>query len=160
MKGQKGFTLIELMIVVAVIGVLASIAIPQYQKYVAKAEAASGLATMTGIKTNVEAFVAENGAFPSGKDTQTAQHLGAPANTDLPLGTIAFQVDEGVGGQIDLKFADEDVNSLLQGKTLSLVRANKTGAWTCSSTDIEASILPKNCSKEKEDESSPGGSQQ
>ncbi|MGB1974247.1 MAG: pilin, partial [Vibrio toranzoniae] len=61
---QKGFTLIELMIVVAVIGVLSAIAIPQYQKYVAKAEVASALATMTGIKTNVEAYSAENGAFP------------------------------------------------------------------------------------------------
>ncbi|WP_218742579.1 pilin, partial [Vibrio parahaemolyticus] len=63
-KKQQGFTLIELMIVVAVIGVLASIAIPQYQKYVAKSEVASALATMTGVKTNVEAYAVENGEFP------------------------------------------------------------------------------------------------
>ncbi|NMS37687.1 pilin, partial [Vibrio parahaemolyticus] len=63
-KKQQGFTLIELMIVVAVIGVLAAIAIPQYQKYVAKSEVASALATLTGVKTNVEAYAVENGAFP------------------------------------------------------------------------------------------------
>ncbi len=46
---QKGFTLIELMIVVAVIGVLAAVALPQYQKYVGKSEAASALATLSGF---------------------------------------------------------------------------------------------------------------
>ena len=143
MKKQQGFTLIELMIVVAVIGVLSAIAIPQYQKYVAKAEVASALSTMTGVKTNVEAYVVETGAFPN--DTaagQTAQDLGAPEDADLPLGVISFVKTTG---HLDFAFKSTGVNKLLQGKTLSLVRNDTSGAWTCSSSDIDASLLPKNC---------------
>ncbi|MCD9479856.1 pilin [Photobacterium phosphoreum] len=144
MKKQQGFTLIELMIVVAVIGVLSAIAIPQYQKYVAKAEAASALATMTGVKTNVEAYIVETGAFPDDStDGQTAQDLGAPEDADLPLGAISFVK---ATGHLDFLFKTSGVNKLLQGKTLSLVRHATSGAWICNSKDIEKSLLPKNCS--------------
>ncbi|MCD9479855.1 pilin [Photobacterium phosphoreum] len=147
MKKQQGFTLIELMIVVAVIGVLSAIAIPQYQKYVAKAEAASALATMTGVKTNVEAFVVENGIFPvETVGGQTSQDLGAPADDDLPLGTISFSTQKTDSGHIDFKFNEVNVNKLLQGNTLSLKRAENTGVWTCLSTNIDKSLLPKTCS--------------
>ncbi|MGL5727230.1 MAG: pilin, partial [Plesiomonas sp.] len=64
-KMKQGFTLIELMIVVAVIGVLAAIAIPQYQNYVAKAEIGAALSTLASLKTNVEDHIASNGSFPS-----------------------------------------------------------------------------------------------
>ncbi len=69
---KKGFTLIELMIVVAVIGVLAAVALPQYQKYIGKSEAASALATLSGLRTNIEAYTLEQGSFP---DTETTPAL-------------------------------------------------------------------------------------
>lgn len=60
---QGGFTLIELMIVVAIIGVLASIAVPQYQNYVGRAQAAEAFTATAGIRTDIAVYYAENGSF-------------------------------------------------------------------------------------------------
>ncbi|NAZ91385.1 pilin [Vibrio toranzoniae] len=140
---QKGFTLIELMIVVAVIGVLSAIAIPQYQKYVAKAEVASALATMTGIKTNVEAYSAENGAFP---DSDLTDELGVPSK--IPVGAITFKPGASAGvGTIVFTFASSGVSTILHEKAFVLGRTGD-GEWECDShaTDgVEDALLPKNC---------------
>ncbi|MCD9486089.1 pilin [Photobacterium iliopiscarium] len=143
MKKQQGFTLIELMIVVAVIGVLSAIAIPQYQKYVAKAEVASVLSTMTGIKTNLEAFIVENGRFPTGKTGEEPVDLGAPKV--MPLGEFSLEPGTKDAGTLNLEFGDTNVNALLQGSNLTLAREAKTGTWTCTSADIEKALLPKGC---------------
>ncbi|EGR0127298.1 pilin [Vibrio vulnificus] len=143
-KKQQGFTLIELMIVIAVIGVLSAIAFPQYQKYVAKSEIASVLATLTGAKTNVEATTVETGAFPAaGKETA----LGVPA---MPLGTVAFapNADNPDAGTITFTFdaAGADASALVAGKKLILTRTTATGAWACTSDIKKAdSLLPKTC---------------
>lgn len=148
-QGQKGFTLIELMIVVAVIGVLSAIAMPQYQKYVAKTEVASVLATITGVKTNVEAHTVEKGAFPE-KGKETA--LGVPT---MSLGTVAFAPTEGGdGGAIVFTFAttaSASVSTLVSGQNLTLTRIATTGEWKCTSTDINEadSLLPKTCKGKK-----------
>jgi type IV pilus assembly protein PilA len=62
---QKGFTLIELMIVVAIIGILAAIAIPAYQNYTIRAQVTEGLSLADGWKTGVAEFYAQNGTFPT-----------------------------------------------------------------------------------------------
>ncbi|WP_318504421.1 type IV pilin protein [Photobacterium leiognathi] len=65
MKKQQGFTLIELMIVVAVIGLLSAIAIPKYQEFAKKGAIASGVSSLSGLKTNIEEYIVSNGSFPS-----------------------------------------------------------------------------------------------
>jgi len=141
-KKQQGFTLIELMIVVAVIGVLAAIAIPQYQKYVAKSEVASALATLTGVKTNVEAYA----AFPDGSTAdQTEADLGVPST--IPSGVIAFSTASSAGGTIKFTFNASGVSNLITSKNFELVRASD-GTWTCqgsSASPVTDDLLPKNC---------------
>ncbi len=98
MKKQNGFTLIELMIVVAVIGVLSAIAIPQYQEYVKKSAVGTALASVSAYKTNIEDNIAATGSFPtvsaafgSGKITATS---GAVATTGTP-NKITAEILEG-----------------------------------------------------------------
>ncbi|CAE6893252.1 Belongs to the N-Me-Phe pilin family [Vibrio sp. B1REV9] len=140
---QKGFTLIELMMVVAVIGVLAMVAIPQYQKYVAKAEVAAALSLMTGVKTNVEAYTAEYGAFPAASESSA---LGVPSI--IPQGTIAFEPDaSSASGSIRFTFAT-DSSPKLVGSDFALVRSIN-GGWTCTASGatsaVESALLPKTC---------------
>lgn len=64
-RGQKGFTLIELMIVIAIIGILAAIAIPQFTKYRARAHNQTALADLRNVKTDLEGFFAEHQEYPN-----------------------------------------------------------------------------------------------
>ena len=65
-KVQKGFTLIELMIVIAIIGILAAIAIPAYQNYTIRSQVTEGLSLADGWKTSISEYYAQNGKFPQG----------------------------------------------------------------------------------------------
>ncbi|WP_112478817.1 pilin [Vibrio variabilis] len=138
---QQGFTLIELMIVVAVIGVLAAVALPQYQNYVAKSELSSALATLSGLKTNVETFTLENGEFPA--DTQSAA-VGIPAAS---MGNIelAQSSASSASGTITYNFVAGLVSPDLSSHGIRLVRSDE-GQWTCvTDSGITENLRPKNC---------------
>ncbi|MEF1248731.1 pilin [Vibrio owensii] len=126
-KKQQGFTLIELMIVVAVIGVLAAIAIPQYQNYVKKSEAAAGLATLRSLTTNIDTFIADTGSFPADSDAPT---LGAATDMNK-LGTIAF-ADSGASGATATFTFNGTASALESTDTVVLAKDATTGLWTCS----------------------------
>ncbi len=68
-KIQKGFTLIELMIVIAIIGILAAIAIPAYQNYTIRSQVTEGLSLADGWKTSISEYYAQNGSFPTSSST-------------------------------------------------------------------------------------------
>ncbi|GEM73911.1 pilin [Vibrio sagamiensis] len=141
-KRQQGFTLIELMIVVAVIGVLAAIAIPQYQKYVAKAEVAAALSSMAGVKVNVEAYTIEYGIFPA---TSQSSALGVPSS--IPQGSMAFSQGISSAGDIIFTFSSSNVSALLSNKTFALKR-DSDGGWRCTAsgaTAVESTLRPKSC---------------
>ncbi|EHZ2549863.1 pilin [Vibrio vulnificus] len=132
---QQGFTLIELMIVVAVIGVLAAIAVPQYQKYVAKSEAATALASITGHRTNVETYVLENGSFPS-----TSGALAIPTS---PIGVITYENPTSAAGDIKFSFNSSGVSPDIVSKHVTLSRTS-AGGWSCA-TDVATDLKPKGC---------------
>ncbi|WP_305818125.1 pilin [Photobacterium leiognathi] len=135
MKKQQGFTLIELMIVVAVIGVLAAIAVPQYQKYVGKSEASSALASITGLRTNIETHILDNGTFP---DTS------AIAPPSSALGTITYVNPVSAAGTVQFEFKSSGVSPETISKKVQLIR-DSSGTWECKS-DVADDIKPKGCS--------------
>ncbi|OCH07287.1 pilin [Aliivibrio fischeri] len=124
-QGQKGFTLIELMIVVAVIGVLSAIAIPQYQNYVKKGALGAALASASALKTNVEDVIATTGSFPGG--TSAAFNIGkinlATTAGTSAAGTIIAEINQGAGN----------------GSSITLTRSDD-GIWTCSNSNSAIDI--------------------
>ena len=77
---NSGFTLIELMIVVAIIGILVAVGIPQYQNYVARSQAAEGFSLAGGLKTAVAEYQDSNGVFPTGTDVHTELGIESAGN--------------------------------------------------------------------------------
>ncbi|KAB2824374.1 pilin [Aliivibrio finisterrensis] len=140
-QGQKGFTLIELMIVVAVIGVLTAVAVPQYQNYVKKAELGVGLANIAALKTNIEDYIATEGVFPNAsEDEEDFTRLGT--FKDLGTGDIAIAQSGAVSAAGSITFKLNDDNSAT-GKAVTLTR-DGNGKWKCTTTG-EAAIAPAKC---------------
>ncbi len=95
-KDQKGFTLIELMIVVAIIGILAAIAIPNFMNYQCKANQREGQAMLSSLRTAMEAYYAENNIYPDTTDEMDFEYKG----DDLYTVTITA-TDHTIGAEAD-----------------------------------------------------------
>ena len=126
---QKGFTLIELMIVVAIIGILAAIAIPAYQDYTIRAQVSEGLSLASDIKAGVAEYMAQTGEWPA---TLVEAGLGASAVLGDKSGRYVESLDVS-NGTIEIIYG-KDVNAKIAGSILSiqpLVNANGDVVWQC-----------------------------
>lgn len=127
MTTQKGFTLIELMIVVAIIGILAAIAIPAYQDYTIRAQVTEGMNLASAVETGVSEYYANTGNWP----TNLTQAGGDTANA--PSGKYVTGVAVGTSGVITVTYGNQ-ANSNVGTKTLSLtpgLSKNNDVAWVC-----------------------------
>jgi type IV pilus assembly protein PilA len=135
---QKGFTLIELMIVVAIIGILAAIAIPAYQDYTIRAQISEGLALTAGIKASVGESFSQTGVMPADRTT-----AGLSAVATDTQGKYVASVDVGAGGIMTVMFGNK-ANSQISGKTLQItpyIQADRSIAWRCGGADAPPGVL-------------------
>lgn len=160
MQNQKGFTLIELMIVIAIIAILAAIALPAYNNFVAKSQVTEAVSLAGGFKTQVGLFVTEEGSCPSntigseGIDSKAGQFV---SQVDLagtaPACTITVSMAQNANAKVRtgvILMTADTVN----GGTPTATGENPTGLsvegtgvtkWTCTATNIPTSMLPKSC---------------
>jgi len=134
-KKRQGFTLIELMIVITIIGLLSTFAIPAYQSHLKKGETTSAMATLRALITPAEIWYLEHGDL-SGKDT--LNELGSSANAN-PLGTIAISKGNS------LTFTFDKSNQFTKESKLIYLRT--ASGWQCSRYNIETEI--KGCPAQK-----------
>jgi type IV pilus assembly protein PilA len=136
-KAQQGFTLIELMIVVAIIGILASIAIPAYQDYIGRAQASEAVQLLGGLKTPVEERL--------GTKNDPNVVLSELKLTGNYVSTITHTADTGVFVAL---FKTDGVNTGLSAQSLDLTINTATGVWTCgrnAATTVLPKYLPGSC---------------
>jgi type IV pilus assembly protein PilA len=150
-KVEYGFTLIELMIVIAIIGILAAIAIPAYQNYTIRAQVTEGLTLADGWKTAIAEYYANKGTWPV---------QGNLTGTTVSVGKYESTVTVTTGGVIMITYGGQ-ANAKLSNLTLSMVpytNSNNDVLWQCgtatppsgtttgtAATTVSAQYLPTSC---------------
>ncbi|MEW5834099.1 MAG: pilin [Pseudomonadota bacterium] len=141
-RAARGFTLIELMIVVAIIAILAAIAVPAYQNYVIRAQVSEGVSLSASAKAAVWDYLSNTGRYPSNNIS-----AGLATNTSIK-GLYVSKVDVQ-GGKVTVAFNGPGANDKIRSQTLVLSPISHTGSidWTCKPSTIDGKYLPTLCRK-------------
>ena len=144
MEKQKGFTLIELMIVIAIIGILASIAIPAYLDYTIRSKVSEGLQPTASVKLAIAETYQGNGSFPAASNTSYG--LAAPGSIN---GTYVSSITAAANtGAITIEYKLIAPGKVDAGDDVTLtpdISAVGAMQWTCTSTSIDARYIPAIC---------------
>ena len=149
-KLQQGFTLIELMIVVAIIGILAAIALPAYQDYIARAQMSEAMVLADGLKTPVTEIYSQTGVCPDNTNA-----IGGIAAAAKITGKYVFSVTTGPTGSvtsgctITSVMNSSGVSAGIKDGDLTLTMGDSTSGlttWTCTSKKVLQKYLPSACS--------------
>ena len=142
-KSVNGFTLIELMVTVAIVGILTAVALPAYQDYTVRSQVSEGLSLVSGAKPVVGEYFANHGQYPTNSDVGFNGYIGK----------FISKTEIGADGKITATFGNQ-ANSKIMGQTVTLVPEADANTgnikWTCESS-ANAKYLPTSCMIERAD---------
>ena len=140
---QKCFTLIELMIVVAIIGILAAVAIPAYQDYIARSQVSEAVSLTAGGKTPLAEFFADKGVWPSTADGATGV-MGNISGKYVSNITITAGAGSSTPITLTATMKSVGVNTAIQNSTLTLTSSDGK-QWDCTGGSIASKYRPAAC---------------
>ena len=139
---QKGFTLIELMIVVAIIGILAAVAIPAYQDYIARSQVSEAVSLMGAAKTPVAEYMSDKGSVPATTDVLST-------TSGKYTQSIGIGSGDGTAITITATMKASQVNSAITSGTVAMISPDSAKTWNCTAvgtpSPLGSKYLPGAC---------------